>query len=49
VNDIVVSPEKVMDFEKKTLDVCPLYVLPDVLLEDKQKLKYGGFDKCHIS
>jgi len=28
-------------------DACPLFILSDVLLEDKQKFKHGGVDKCH--
>ena len=32
----------------KTLDVFSLFVLSDVLLEDKQKFKNEGIDKCHI-
>jgi len=32
----------------KTIDACPLFVLNGVLLEDKQNLKHGEFDKCHM-
>jgi len=32
-----------------TQDPFPLFILSSVLLEDKQKFKYGGVDQCHIS
>jgi len=35
-------------WSSKTLNACPLFVLFDVLLEDKQKFKQGGVGKCHI-
>ena len=47
MNDIIVSPEKVMEFHNPTMHF-PLFVLSSVLLEVKQKLKHGGVDKCHI-
>ena len=46
MNDIALSPEEVMEFEN-TYSI-PLFVLPYVLLDDKQKFMHGGVDKCHI-